>query len=83
MATIQIDPIEVKSRGGHAVTITGLRPTDTDCLVGSIVTPGKNLSNEQWNLSGIMRGGVDACNLDMSSAALEELARLARQLGAV
>jgi len=82
MAIIQIDPINVQSRGGHAVTITGLRPMDTDCIVGRIVTPGKNLSNEQWNLSGIMRGGVDTTNLDMSLPALEELARLARQLGA-
>lgn len=83
MVVIQIDPISIRSAGGHAVTISGLRPTDHDCIIGSIVTPGTSLTKASWNLSGIMRGGTDSCNLDMRAPTLTELSDLARRLGAV
>lgn len=82
MATIQIDPVPIQSRGGYPVTITGIDPTVHDCLKGGIVTPGQGLVPASWNLSGIMRGGTDQCNVDTQADEFVDLAGLARKLGA-
>jgi hypothetical protein len=82
VATIQIDTINTKSTGGYPVTISGLCPTDHDCIAGAIVTPGTSLTPARWNLSGIMRGGTDKCNLNMSADEMHDLGELAKRLGA-
>lgn len=80
MAVLSIHPIHTQSLQGYSVLINGLAPTDHDCIVGEITLPN-GLKQAQWNLSGIMRGGSDACNLRMKSDDLEELVGLARKLG--
>ena len=82
MATLKVVPIKVKSIDGNPVEITGISPTDHDCIAGTITLPGQGPKKAEWNLSGLMRDGSDPCNLDMRSGELAELARLARQLGA-
>lgn len=82
MATIKIKPIEVQSRGGYPVVITGISPTHHDCISGTIETPGAGTIDGQWDLSGYLRGGTDPCNLDTSLEELADLFQLSRQLGA-
>ena len=82
MATLLIAPIEEKSVGGYPVIITGIAPTDHDCIVGKITTPGQQTTGARWNLSGIMRDGTDLCNIDLNSDDLLQVANLAKKLGA-
>lgn len=82
MAIIQIDPIPMQSKGGYPVTITGIDPTDQDCLAGGIVTKGQGLTAAKWNLSGIMRGGTDNSNLNTQTDEFIDVSGLARKLGA-
>ncbi len=82
MAILKIEPIKVATRGGLDALITGLEPTDHDCIVGEVFSRTDNLTNARWNLSGLHRGGSDASNLDMREAQLQELATLAKRLGA-
>ena len=86
MATLKIEPIQVVSRDHNRVVITGISPTDHDCIVRQYWT-GAGMSadgphNGLWNLFGIRRGGTPGENLDMSGVDLAELAKLARKLGA-
>ncbi len=82
MATIQIHPIEVYSNGRHRVVITGISPTDYDCIVGELYTKMDGPVHAVWDLSGLMRGGQDAFNLNMGDEELQGIANLALQLGA-
>lgn len=82
MATLKIEPIEVASRGKNRVVITGLDPTDHDCIVGQYWLGRDGPHNGSWNLSGLLRDGDESRNLDMNEGSLSELAILARQLGA-
>ncbi len=81
MATLLIQPIVVTTIGGMQARITGIDPTNHDCLEGGIL-PINPLTRTQWNLNGIARDSHDDCNLDMRADELSDLARLARQLGA-
>ena len=82
MATLLIKEIHVTSRGGYNVIITGVVPTDHDCIVGTIDTPGQGVISGCWNLSGYLRSGTNSCNLDMNNSLLAELSDLLKQLGA-
>jgi hypothetical protein len=81
-ATLKIEPIHLTSVGGFDVQITGLEPTDHDCLVGQLLPPRHPSLRARWNLGGVMRGGTQDCNLDMRSNEMIELVQLARNLGA-
>jgi hypothetical protein len=83
MATIPIEPINVKSGGGFDVRITGICPTDHNCLHGELSPPGIPLTRERWNMNGIMSGGTGKCNLDMRSNEMIDLVETAKRLGAV
>ena len=82
MATVSIHPIHVASRGGYPVIINGIGPSDYDCIVGEIRTPGAGLKQAQWDLGGMMRDGSDETNLNMKEPELAELSQLAQKLGA-
>lgn len=82
MLAILITETKVQSTGGYPVTVSGIDPTDTDCICGRIDTPGTGPTDARWNLAGIMRGGTDQCNLQMNSVDLAPVAALARKLGA-
>lgn len=81
MTELLIAPINVKSKGGYRVRITGLNPTDHDCIVGEI-TPPSGPIQARWNLSGLMRNGSDECNLVMNSEELSDLKLTAEKLWA-
>jgi len=82
MATLLIAPIALVSIGGYAVQITGIEPTNHDCIVGTIQTPGMGLIQGRWNLGGFLRGGTNQTNLDMRSNDMIDLRQLAISLGA-
>ena len=81
MATILIDPINIQSRGGFPVCITGIDPTDHDCIVGIVDPIGTPRMNARWNENGTMRGGTDNSNLDMSADEMVDIVGLLQKLG--
>jgi hypothetical protein len=82
MATVIIEPIDTKSAAGWEVKITGIDPSNSDCIIGTINTPGKGPLRGNWNLYGLLRGGNTDCNLDMRTNEMIDLVALARKLGA-
>lgn len=82
MPITKISPIKGQSNGGYPVVITGIDPTDHDCIVGEITTPGKGTTKGRWNLGGTMRDGVPECNIDTRQGALAGAAEEARRQGA-
>ena len=82
MTAILIEPVNAQSIGSFSVEITAIDPTEHDCLIGTITTPGKGNTREKWNLNGLMRGGSSPVNLDMQSDAFSEVISLAKKLGA-
>ena len=81
MATIIIDPIATYSKGSYSVTITGIDPTEHDCIKGTIVTPGAGIQQGEWNLAGTMRGGKDNSNLDPRDEVTSNVIATAISLG--
>ena len=63
MATILIDPLKTKTRGGYDAEITGIDPSSEDCLVGHV---GKQhgIPERNWNTAGICRDSPETLNLD-------------------
>ena len=82
MATLKIEPLIVQSRGHNRVVITGVSPTDHDCIVGEYWTKTEGPIPGQWDLSGYLRGGTEPLNLDMGDNDVAGVAGLAAQLGA-
>ena len=82
MATLKIDEIHTQSIGGWAVVLTGVAPTDGDCIIGSVDTPGLGKIHAVWDLHGTHRGGVPDSNLNTSDEQVSDLIGLAKQLGA-
>lgn len=82
MAIITINPVTTKTTKGFAATVTGIDPTNCDCLIGEIVTPGKGLIEVRWSLGGICRDTHESCNLDMRENENSNLRDTALRLGA-
>ena len=82
MATIKIEPIVTKSSDNSRVVITGIAPTDHDCIVGQYWIKQDGPHDAIWNLSGIVRGGPSSANLNAGNEELTEVAKLLRKLGA-
>ena len=80
MATLKIEPITLKSKIGNRVVITGIDPTDTDCIIGEYWSGHDGPHAGSWNLRGIRRGGNEGSNLTVD--AIAEISKLARKLGA-
>jgi|GEM_PF-1258324 len=81
MATILVKPVSTKSTGGYSATINGIEPTDHDCIHGEITAPS-GVTQGQWNLNGIMRGGTTDTNIAANDPVFSDIASLAKQLGA-
>lgn len=81
MATIKVEPIQTHTRAGYPATITGISPTNHDCIVGEVTLPSIGLKRQVWDLNGTARDSVDGCNLDMNEDELAEVADLAKHLG--
>jgi len=82
MANILIQPVTTQSIGSYPVVITGIDPTSQDCIIGNITTPGQGVTQERWDLNGLMRGGSSPLNIDIRSDDLSEVISLAKHLGA-
>jgi hypothetical protein len=84
MATLKIEEIHITSIGGWAVVLTGVDPTDSDFIIGTITTPGQGVIRGTWNDVGILRGGPPSGdgNIHPSTPDVAELIALAKQLGA-
>jgi hypothetical protein len=82
MTMIMIQPVSTKTSGGFDATITGIDPLNTDCLVGSIITPGAGHRDVSWNLGGICRDNQDSCNLDMRNNETRDVRETAIRIGA-
>ncbi|MGB7097516.1 MAG: hypothetical protein WBD95_01945 [Xanthobacteraceae bacterium] len=83
MATLKIEPITVQSQGNRPVVITGIRPTDPDCIVGQYWKNHVDGPYDAvWNLSDLMRDGSDPLNLNMKNDELADLETLLINLGA-
>lgn len=82
MATIKIDPIPCKTTGGFDAEITGIDPTDHDCLKGTINTPGAGTINGKWNLGGTCRDNDSKCDLDPRQDEVADAIGTARKVGA-
>jgi hypothetical protein len=83
MANILIQPIEITSRSGNPVRITGFDPlASTDQIIGQITLPASgDTIDAAWDLNGTMRGGSQNTNLDMHTAEMKDLLNLIHQIG--
>lgn len=82
MATLKIEPIPTTTSGNYRACITGIDPTDHDCIVGQYWVGKDGPHDGRWNLSGIMRGGSDTTNFDPRKDEIRDAIDLARHLGA-
>lgn len=82
MATVKISPITTQTTGGYKADITGIDPTDHDCLSGTIDTPGSSTIDAKWNLGGICRDNDSSCNLDTHRSEVADAVETAKKLGA-
>jgi len=62
MAVIQIEHIEITTKGGYPGMITGLQD-DQDLLVGYVTTPASGKIRIQWNDYGKARNQTDKFDL--------------------
>lgn len=81
MASIIIKSINTTTSGGFNATISSINPTDSDCLEGTVQTPGAGLKEVRWDLSGICRDNPDSLNLDMRNNETHDLRETAKRLG--
>lgn len=82
MATVIIEPVHTKTTNGYPATIRGIDPTDMDCLIGEITTPGMGQMSVRWDLGGLCRDHDPSCNLDMKDNENFDLRETAKRLGA-
>ena len=81
MAVIIIQAVPTKTVGGFDAIITGIDPTNGDCLIGTIDTPRSGIKDFEWNLGGICRDTDESCNLDMRKNETHNLRVTAEKLG--
>jgi hypothetical protein len=82
MATVLIAPVTTQTSGGYPAEVTGIGPTDYDCLIGTIDTPGLGKIPARWNTVGICRGQTPQCNLDVRTPIVADVVQTAKKLGA-
>ena len=67
MAIIKIEPVQTTTTGGYAAEITGIDPSDKDCILGTVAVPhGK--PERSWDDSGICRDNPDGLNLKVTAS---------------
>jgi hypothetical protein len=63
MPTTPIDPITIRTIGGHMATISGIDPSDCQaCLKGHVVSQA-GIFEAGWNEFGIASNGNDRANI--------------------
>lgn len=82
MASIKIETVQTITSGGISAKITSINPTDSDCLVGSYLTPSLSEKTVRWDLGGRCRDNHDSLNLVMSNDEMKDLSETAILLGA-
>lgn len=82
MVSIIIKTIETKTSGGFNATISSIDPTNSDCLEGTVQTPGAGLKEVRWDLCGFCRDNPGDLNLDMRKNEMHDLRETATRLGA-
>ena len=84
MAIIVIEPVAVTTKGGYSATITGIDPTDSDCLKGTVSGTALGTIAVRWDLAGFCRNQASDLNLNTSSSGDAcDVAITAKKLGAV
>lgn len=84
MAIIVIEPVAATTKRGYNAAITGIDPTDTDCLKGTVSRTALGTIDVRWDLAGICRNQTPDLNLDTSSSGdAGDVALTAKKLGAV
>ena len=63
MATIKIEPIEITTAGGIKVTVSGIDPTSSDCIIGTL--DRQHLPSARWDMFGVCRDNSPDCNFDI------------------
>ena len=81
MATVLIQPVATKTRGGYDAQVIGIELTDYDCLEGTIDTPAMGRINARWNVLGICRDNPEGFNLDIRSPEVADVMETAKKLG--
>lgn len=79
MAVVLITPVSTTTRGEYDAKITGIDPTDTDCLHGTVdVKHGSK--NRKWNDVGICRDSPEELNLDPNTQEVGDVIETAKKL---
>jgi hypothetical protein len=82
MAALKIEEIHTQSSAGWTVVLTGLDPTDSDFILGTINTPGQGVISGKWDEAGILRNGTPNGNINPTEAEIADLIALGKHLGA-
>lgn len=82
MAILNLEPVNTNTTGGFEAQISGIDPTDSDCLVGTVLTVGLGRKKVRWDLGGRCRDNHDSLNLDMRNDKMLDLRETAKRLGA-
>jgi hypothetical protein len=81
LATIVIQPVTTKTKGGFDAVVTGIDPTDVDFLKGQIDTPALGKINVVWDTNGLCRDNDPSCNLDVNDDETADVIDTAKKLG--
>ena len=71
MATIKIEPIEIKTVDGYTARITGINTGTTDCFAGEVDTKHGTIK-VNWDDNGIARDSDPGCNIRSSDPDFQE-----------
>ena len=82
MAVVKIEPVTVRTVGGHDAIVDGidLAPSDGDFFRGTVTSDKSGTHSTRWNSAGICRDSPH-CNLSASTEEFFDLLASARQLG--
>lgn len=82
MANIIIKTVNTKTSGGFDAQIISINPTTSDCLEGTVQSPGMGVKTVHWDLGGRCRDHHDSLNLDMRNDEMRDVRETAIRLGA-
>ena len=73
MAIIKIEPIETTTAGGIKATLSGIDPTSSDCIIGTLGR--EHRSSARWDIYGICRDNPQDCNFDIHNDDFQDIAQ--------
>lgn len=80
MATIELIPIITKTNGGFPAEVTGLDPSESNCIIGTVTLPTQKRQRVQWSATGICRNKPQEYDLVNKSRKLSALIKVAGAL---